>query len=467
VDGIGSVVFDANFPPEGSVLMIAGGDHQVASYGSDTLPDLLRVRAQGEDGTPLAGITVTWQITAGNGALRTETSLTNSNGIASNRWLLAAVPDTQRVVAAIGGVGSAAFRATAVDGPAISDIRFTPLQVFSGAEPDTVTVTWHVRSPAGARFNLSGVETWAGSFHQVACWDGMAPGTGTVPELVSGTMNDGEWRCTIIYPRNNGPMLMEVRVIMYDVNGRMTKRSAPTYLIRNDWDGPTVDLKYAQPTPIYSAAAPKMVTLRWRAIDPVGVAGQYLLLFEGPHAREGCGRLDTPMTPISGTAFNGLYECKFMVSGTTPASLEVRIVSQDYAGNTTTYRAMDRMQRNDWTAPVVSEITASPSGDVPQTTENSPTPITIEWRAQDPSVVGQQAGELWTHPPETCTVDCSPRLTHQCTATRISGTSRDGVYRCVITVSNLTGTRSVRIYSADAGGNNVRVMSNFLIISSD
>lgn len=348
VDGIGSVVFDAYFPPAGSTIRIQSGNGQVASIGSDTLPDDLRVRVARDDGTPIAGIEVTWQVLSGAGSLRGSTSVTGVNGIALNRWLPGTNTGSQSVRAQISGVGAVTFTATVVNGPAITNITFTPARIYTTESSNTVRVTFHARDYRTVKYGL--VRLFEEAHERAGC----STDTGTLTRI-SGSNTDGDWQCDITVPQNNYPSLMTVRVEVQNIHNTPTVTEASTQLIRNDF------------------AAPALQNIR---VNPKGVDERFA--------------------------------------------------------------------------------------------EPFPTPVTIRWRALDLAGVGNQAAELWTEPPENCTVACSPTPTHSCVGVLESGgDNHDGTYSCVITVQSLTEQRRVRIYTSDLAGNNKRVTTGYLLIPGD
>jgi alpha-tubulin suppressor-like RCC1 family protein len=87
-----------DWPPQGTLV---SGDLQRDTVG-DELSVPLVVRVTDQDGDAIAGISVTFAVTAGGGTLFAATAQTSSAGEASNRWTLGtAAGDTQRVEARI------------------------------------------------------------------------------------------------------------------------------------------------------------------------------------------------------------------------------------------------------------------------------------------------------------------------------------------------------------------------------
>lgn len=96
-------------------LAITAGNSQTAAPGS-TVGTAPQVRVTDDAGAGLAGATISWQVTAGNGSTSTATSITDANGYATATWTLGTA-GTNTLVAWYGpsaGVGqSATFTATA------------------------------------------------------------------------------------------------------------------------------------------------------------------------------------------------------------------------------------------------------------------------------------------------------------------------------------------------------------------
>ncbi|HEU0300828.1 MAG TPA: Ig-like domain-containing protein [Longimicrobium sp.] len=84
------------------LFSIVSGNNQVGN-STDSLPAPLVVEVRDTMGAPLPDIRVRWYHGTATGGLRTFISGTDSQGRASNRWILAAAPDTQLVLATLGG----------------------------------------------------------------------------------------------------------------------------------------------------------------------------------------------------------------------------------------------------------------------------------------------------------------------------------------------------------------------------
>jgi hypothetical protein len=97
--------------------IIVSGNNQPAAVNSP-LSEPLVVKVADQYGNPLAGVAVTFAITAGSGTLSATTAVTNSSGQAQVSLTLGTTAGTVTVTATIAGVASpAVFSATATPGP--------------------------------------------------------------------------------------------------------------------------------------------------------------------------------------------------------------------------------------------------------------------------------------------------------------------------------------------------------------
>jgi|GEM_PF-1461781 len=170
-------------------LARVGGDAQTGAAGTD-LASPLRVRALEEDGTPVAGVSVTW--TAGSGSIRPLIVPTDSQGYANATWTLGTRVGSQAATASGAGF-STPFSAIARPGAAASLVRIsgdgqagapgrtlpTALSVrVSDAHGNAVpgaTVQWRVVTGGGTVSTASSTADSAGVAH--ASWTlGSAPG---------------------------------------------------------------------------------------------------------------------------------------------------------------------------------------------------------------------------------------------------------------------------------------------------
>lgn len=129
-------------PPPPPVLAIVSGNNQSAVSGL-VLPQPLTVSLTSADGTALAGQTVNWSITKGNGTLSSTSVVTDAQGHASVTWTLGD-PGNQSAVASVGGFG-VGFAATAEAPPPPPGSLATILH-YDGT-------SWSVALEGGMEFN--------------------------------------------------------------------------------------------------------------------------------------------------------------------------------------------------------------------------------------------------------------------------------------------------------------------------
>jgi hypothetical protein len=111
VDGLDPVVVNATaiFP---SVLILAQGGAQTAKFSTALKNDVV-VRVQGANGVPMVGISVTFRVTQGGGAITPQSGITNSAGETSAKWTLGATVGSNVVVAESGVLTAVSIGATA------------------------------------------------------------------------------------------------------------------------------------------------------------------------------------------------------------------------------------------------------------------------------------------------------------------------------------------------------------------
>jgi hypothetical protein len=93
-------------------VVIAQGNNQAARV-STTLPTAIVVRVVGINNTPIVGVPVTFQITAGAGVITPQSALTNAFGEVSVKWTLGPVAGTNTVTATVTNLAPASISATA------------------------------------------------------------------------------------------------------------------------------------------------------------------------------------------------------------------------------------------------------------------------------------------------------------------------------------------------------------------
>ncbi len=97
-------------------LVVAQGNNQSARGGA-VLPTQIVVRVVGAGNTPMAGVTVGFQVTSGGGVITPQSGVTSSLGEVTARWTLGAAPGTQQIAVTSGALSPATVTATATPAP--------------------------------------------------------------------------------------------------------------------------------------------------------------------------------------------------------------------------------------------------------------------------------------------------------------------------------------------------------------
>jgi hypothetical protein len=103
--------------PVPATIVIVSGDAQSGIVGQ-LLPAQLVVLVTDEDGHPVAGTTVTWQVTQGGGSVAAEGEDTDAAGRALARWTLGTTLGDQAAIARLAAGQRVTFAASAGAGPA-------------------------------------------------------------------------------------------------------------------------------------------------------------------------------------------------------------------------------------------------------------------------------------------------------------------------------------------------------------
>ena len=112
VAGIDPVTISATaIVPTG--IVIAQGNNQTARV-STALATAIVVRVVGLNNTPIVGVPVAFQITAGAGVITPQSALTNAFGEVNVKWTLGPSPGTNSLLATVGDLAPAALSATAM-----------------------------------------------------------------------------------------------------------------------------------------------------------------------------------------------------------------------------------------------------------------------------------------------------------------------------------------------------------------
>lgn len=135
-------------PRAGSLALLAGGG-QTAPVNAP-LQDSIRVRVNGTDGLPMAGVTVVFSTDAANGAASADSVATDSLGVASVQWTLGTAVGTQTLTATVPGITSLAITASSeATGPAsLAITQQPPTTVVAGDSLGPIVV--EVRNTLGA-----------------------------------------------------------------------------------------------------------------------------------------------------------------------------------------------------------------------------------------------------------------------------------------------------------------------------
>lgn len=201
-------VMDESSSTPGSVVALAGSG-QSATVGTQ-LSQTLVAEVRSTSGDLMSGITVNWQVVDGGGSLASSSSVTNSNGRATNTLTLGTVAGTNQVRATVTGVSPATFTAQGQPG-ALASVTVTPgsssvnvggTVQFSAALRDQHgnalpgTPTWSSTSNSVATVNASGLATAVagGSANIRATFGGMvgqaALTVNSVAQANPGTVNN-------------------------------------------------------------------------------------------------------------------------------------------------------------------------------------------------------------------------------------------------------------------------------------
>ena len=144
-------------PGAATTLERVSGDGQSALVGT-SLPDQLVVRARDAGGNPVAGLGVTWVVTAGNGSVAPQNGATGDDGLATTRWTLGPSPGANALTAVISGVGTVGFAATGTPGtpPGLSIQTQPPAAAVRGVALGRAPVV-QLREPDGSVSPQAGV----------------------------------------------------------------------------------------------------------------------------------------------------------------------------------------------------------------------------------------------------------------------------------------------------------------------
>ncbi len=191
-------------PVTARVTLVAGAPASIAAVSGATqvgqagtaVSTIPSVRVLDADGNPVAGATVTFAVTAGNGSVTNVTVTTDANGVASaGGWTLGTGAGTNTLTATVGNL-STTFTATATAGTPSSTgstMNVSATTITAGAATP-ITVTIQLRDGNGNALTTSGgVVTIASTL-------------GTVSSVVDN--GNGSYTATLTAPQTTGTALL-------------------------------------------------------------------------------------------------------------------------------------------------------------------------------------------------------------------------------------------------------------------
>ena len=165
VAGLESVTFTATAAEQAMPhsLTKVCGDSQEGTAGI-LLDEPLVVLVSDEDSAAIAGVVVSFTVTAGGGTLSDTTATTNANGRAATRLTLGSEPGTNTVSATVEGLESGTFTATGQESPFVS-----LFDLFGGGKrvalPDSPQLAQNAPNPFNSQTILSYFLPAAGPAH--------------------------------------------------------------------------------------------------------------------------------------------------------------------------------------------------------------------------------------------------------------------------------------------------------------
>ncbi|WP_420125936.1 Ig-like domain-containing protein [Longimicrobium sp.] len=193
-DGKGSPV---EMPVAASVQKLDGDEQEALAFSP--LPEPLRVRVTDRDGDPVAGVSVSWRVSAGT--LSAPQTLTDAQGVALVYWEFRngnnSMPLGQQVAeATVTHLPSVVFNGYVRWGISLQSVSFSPAEVNVASGPATVEITVHATDDFGDVFE--GVfRLFSPSTQQFVGYTPFA--------MASGTGKDGIWKATFQIPQNAEP----------------------------------------------------------------------------------------------------------------------------------------------------------------------------------------------------------------------------------------------------------------------
>jgi adhesin/invasin len=254
VQGVGSTVFTiAGTPGNPAQVTIQSGNNQSAPAGSP-LTAAPSVLVRDQFGNPVAGVTVTFVATSGNGSVLGGTQTTNAAGVAAaGGFTLGANPGTNTFEARVAGLPAAVFTEVGLAGPpaSLSKVTADTISVIAFAQsgPFTVlvrdaagfavsgaTVTFAVDSAKAGTLSAASVATDAQGHASVTLTAGAVIDTATITASVA---NLTPVSFTAVVQQN-------VPTVVTAVQGQGQSATAGTFVGLN----PTVELRDANGKPV-------------------------------------------------------------------------------------------------------------------------------------------------------------------------------------------------------------------------
>ncbi len=195
-------------PPRLASLEIISGNGQTGLVGG-SLPVPLEVEAEDEDGSPIEGLALRFEVTAGGGQVRPTEVTTNREGRATAEFVLGNVPGPQAVTVS-GGSGEIAVRFTATATGVPTSVRLfagnsqsaraglavatrpAVLVLDAGGRPvPGIAVSFRITEGGGSLVGSSAM-TGADGVATVGQWRLGVSGVNTLDAVVEGTTLAGE-----------------------------------------------------------------------------------------------------------------------------------------------------------------------------------------------------------------------------------------------------------------------------------
>lgn len=176
---------DSTQPPDRQATTIAELDgNSQQGLAASTLSAPLRVEVKDASGQPVAGVTVSWSVSAGGGSVMPASSTSDGSGVAATTFTLGPVAGVQTVTAAASGLAG-------------SPVSFTETAIMT-VSGDSISVAAAVPIPANygmhdtyVRDGLAFAFAWNTGVRIYDVGNGMAGGSPAAPVLVGSLVTSG------------------------------------------------------------------------------------------------------------------------------------------------------------------------------------------------------------------------------------------------------------------------------------